>query len=162
MGVPRSRLPRVTVLPDSPPDGQRVFEGDDDERLLALALETAVQDMSPVGDDEMAKRLAGYTLGEEPPPAEAPEYVELEDGQLELSNPPFLLATIEVRSDGQEYVLEVGFDSELKLLIDPPVEVTITGAFEEVIETLEQTLAEIYRTKGRRLEQIDEGIVEPD
>lgn len=149
------------VTPSFPNEGQ-LFEGSREERFLAVALETLVQDVSPVGDADVAKRLGGYSLGEEPAPEAAPEYVELVDGSVSLSNPPFLLADLDLRNDDGEYALDVAFDSELKLLIDPPVEVTLRGPFEEVIATFEQMVAEIYRTRGRRLEMIDEGVVDPE
>lgn len=151
----------MTGVPPSFPDDGQVFEGSREERFLALAVETLVHDMSPVGDGEVAKGLGAYTLGEGPPPDGVPEYVELGDGHLSLSNPPFLMAEIDVRANGG-YALDIGFDSDLKLLIDPPVEVTIEGDFGEVIGTLEQMIAEIYRTKGRRLEMIDSGAVGPE
>jgi hypothetical protein len=92
----------------------------------------------------------------------APEYVDLEDGRVSLSNPPFLLADLELVDSDGGYELDVAFDSELKLLIDPPVEVTIEGSFDEVVETLEQMIAEIYRTRGRQLGMIDEGVVDSE
>ena len=152
----------MTDVPPSFPEEGTLFEGSRERRFLAVALETLVQDVSPVGDADVAGRLGGYSLGEEPPPGEAPEYVELDDGVVSLSNPPFLLADFDLRRVDGEYVLDVAFDSELKLLIDPPVEVTLRGSLEEVVETLEQMVAEIYRTRGRRLEMIDEGVVDPE
>jgi hypothetical protein len=154
----------MTDVPASFPDEGRLFEGSREERFLAAALETLVQDVSPVGDRDVAGRLGGFSLGEEAPPEEPPEYVDLDDGRLSLSNPPFLLADIELRElrENDESVLEIEFDSELKLLIDPPVEVTLEGPFDELVEAFEQMVAEIYRTRGRRLEMIDEGVVDPE
>jgi hypothetical protein len=147
--------------PVSLPDERTVFEGTTEERYLALVLETVVHDMSPAGDEDIAKQLGGYTIGEEPPPEAVPAYVELDGGTVTLSNPPFLMAEIDVSENGA-YTLEISFDSDLQLLIDPPVSVTIQGSFEEVVGTLEQMCAEIYRTKGRRLEMIDAGVVGPE
>jgi len=151
----------MTAVPASFPDDGALFEGDRDERYLGVALETLVQDVSPTGDQETAKRLGGYMLGDESPPADAPEYVELTDGSVQLSNPPFLEARVDI-AEREEYALSIEFDSELDLLIDPPVTVELAGRFEELVETLEQMLAEIYRTKGRRLEMIDSGVVDPE
>lgn len=145
--------------PESIPEDGQVFTGDRDLRFLALAIETLVQDMSPVGDRENAKQLAAYTLGDSPPPSGVPEYVVLEGRRLTLTNPPFLMAEIEADC-GEFFSIEVAFDSDLNLLIDPPVRVTLEGRLSEVVETVEQMLAEIYRTRGRRLEMIDEGVVD--
>lgn len=106
-------------------------------------------------------QLGGYVLGEEPPPEGVPEFVELSDGRIELSNPPFLRGTIYVVEDSERIALEAEFDSELNLLIDPPVEVRLSGTPGEVVERMEQLVAEIYRTKGRHLEKIDAGVVDP-
>ncbi|MEF8887631.1 MAG: hypothetical protein V5A30_07460 [Haloarculaceae archaeon] len=150
---------------DALPERPRVFDGPRDRRFLALAVETLVQDMSLDGDGDVARRLGGYALGEEDPPAEAPEFVTLEGDRVELSNPPFVLGTVDVEgghpADEGEYRLEAAFDSELNLLIDPPVEVTFEGSFDEVLEALEDTLAQVYRTKGRYLEQVDAGVTDP-
>lgn len=152
----------MTDVPPSFPEEGRLFEGDRRERFLAVALETLVQDVSPVGDPDLARSLGGYSLGDEQPPAAAPEYVTLEDGRVSLTNPPFLLAEFELERDG-EYALDCEFDSELRLLIDPPVEVTLEAAsFDELLEAFEQMIAEIYRTRGRRLEMLDEGVVDPE
>ena len=150
---------------DALPERPQVFDGPRDRRFLALAVETLVQDMSLDGDADVARQLGGYALGEEEPPAEAPEHVALDGDRVELSNPPFVLGTVEVHGGcgegGTEYRLEAGFDSELNLLIDPPVEVAFEGTFEEVLEALEDTLAQVYRTKGRYLEQVDAGVTDP-
>lgn len=152
-----------TEVPPSFPAAGGLFEGNREERFLAVALETLVQDVSPVGDAEAARALGEYSLGEAPPPAEAPEYVDLEDGALTLTNPPFLLAELELVTDDDGYALHCAFDSELELLIDPPVEVTLVGpSFDELLASFEQMVAEIYRTRGRRLEMIDEGVVDPE
>jgi hypothetical protein len=161
-------LPAGVTL-DTLPERPRVFDGPRDRRFLALAVETLVQDMSLDGDGEVARRLGGYALGEETPAPAAPEFVTLEGDRVELSNPPFVLGTVEVQGgdpdgdgDGNgEYRLEAAFDSELNLLIDPPVEVTFQGSFDEVLEALEDTLAQVYRTKGRYLEQVDAGVADP-
>ncbi len=147
---------------DALPDRPRVFDGARDRRFLALAVETLVQDMSLDGDTDIARRLSGYTLGEEQPPEKAPEYVTLAADRVELANPPFVLGTIEVHGNrGGGYRLEAGFDSELNLLIDPPVRVVLEGSFETVLEALENTLAQVYRTRGRYLEQVDAGVADP-
>jgi hypothetical protein len=143
-----------------------VFDGPTDRRFLALAVETLVHDMSLDGDDDAARRLGGYTLGEEEPPEGVPEYVTLDGDRLDLSNPPYVVGTIEIadldeREGEPTYRVTAGFDSELNLLIDPPVEVTFEGTIEEVVEGLEGTLAQVYRTRGRYLEQIDAGVAEP-
>lgn len=142
-----------------------MFDGPRDRRFLALAVETLVHDMSLDGDSEVARQLGGYALGEEDPPPAAPEYVALEGNRVELSNPPFVLGTVDVEDGSPEkdgkYRLEAAFDSELNLLIDPPVEVTFEGSFDEVLEALEDTLAQVYRTKGRYLEQVDAGVTDP-
>lgn len=148
-------------IPPSFPEEGRLFQGPRDERFLAVAIETLVQDVSPVGDADTARRLGAYSLGEGSPPSDAPEYVTLEEGRLRLSNPPFLEAQIEIeRNDG--YTLNSAFDSDLKLLVDPPVRISIHDQFRPALETIEQMLAEIYRTRGRRLEMIDNGIVGPE
>jgi hypothetical protein len=153
------------VTLDALPERPRVFDGPRDRRFLALAVETLVHDMSLDGDSEVARQLGGYALGEEDPPAAAPEYVALEGNRVELSNPPFVLGTVDVEDGSPEkdgkYRLEAAFDSELNLLIDPPVEVTFEGSFDEVLEALEDTLAQVYRTKGRYLEQVDAGVTDP-
>lgn len=154
----------VVVMPDVPPSfpaAGGIFDGRREERFLAVAIETLVQDMSPAGDGDRADRLAAYSLGEASPPSSVPEYVELADGRLVLSNPPFLHGEIEISGNG-EYVLAVALDSDLQLLIDPPVRVSVEAPFQEALETVEQMLAEIYRTRGRRLEMIDSGIVGPE
>lgn len=151
----------MTDVPPSFPDDERLFEGDRNRRFLAVALETVVQDVSPVGDTDLARRLGGYSLGDAAAPEAVPEYVSLEDGRIELRNPPFLLADIEFDSE-DGYALECAFDSELQLLIEPPVAVTLRAeTFEELLEAFEQMIAEIYRTRGRRLEMLDEGVVDP-
>jgi hypothetical protein len=159
-----SALPTGVTL-DALPERPRVFDGPRDRRFLALAVETLVQDVSLDGDGEVARQLGGYALGEEEPPSEAPEYVSLDGDRVELSNPPFVLATVDVEGGDPagegEYRLEAAFDSELNLLIDPPVEVTLEGNFDEVLEALEDTLAQVYRTKGRYLEQVDAGVADP-
>lgn len=147
----------TSTLPRSP----RVFDGSDPERLVAVSLETVIHDVSPTGDRKTAMQLGGYVLGEERPPDDVPEFVELSDGHIELSNPPFLLAEIDVDEGAGRITLEVALESELHLLIDPPVEVRLSGPPDEVVEQLEQTIAEIYRTRGRHLEKIDAGIVDP-
>jgi hypothetical protein len=150
----------MSDVPPSFPEEGALFEGDREERFLAVALETLVQDVSPVGDADVARSLGGYSLGDEPPPDEAPEYVSLEDGRITLTNPPFLLAEVEYEAHG--HALRCEFDSELKLLIEPPVEVTLEAAsFDELLEAFEQMIAEIYRTRGRRLEMLHEGVVDP-
>ncbi|QLD87545.1 hypothetical protein HWV07_00240 [Natronomonas salina] len=151
----------MTDVPPSFPEEGQVFDGPRTERFLAVALETLVQDVSPVGDQDVARDLGAYSLGDSDPPEAAPEYVELEDGLLTLTNPPFLLAEIELDEDG--YALHCEFDSELKLLIEPPVEVALEAeSFDELLESFEQMIAEIYRTRGRRLEMLDEGVVDPE
>lgn len=149
----------MTDALDSFPNDNRVFDGDRAERFLAVTLETAVQDLSPVGDEDLARRLGEYTLGEAPPPEDVPEYVDLQDGHLTLSNPPFLMAELTLVED-DEYTLRIEFESDLQLLIDPPVCVTLDGPLLEVVGALEQMIAEIYRTKGRRLEMIDAGTID--
>jgi hypothetical protein len=151
----------MAAISSSFPDDETVFEGTVEGRYLALVLETLVHDMSPTGDEHIAKQLGGYTVGTEPAPENVPEYVELNGDHLKLSNPPFLMADIDM-SEGESYRLEIEFDSDLQLLLNPPVSVAIEGRFDEVIEILEQMCAEIYRTKGRRLEMIDAGVVEPE
>lgn len=151
----------MAVIPAAFPAEGRVFSGDRELRFLALSLEMVVHDMSPVGDRDVAGQLWDYATGEGPPPDDSPTFVTLRHGRLDLENPPFLLAEIRVdRND--EYALEFAFDSELELLIDPPVEGTIEGSLETVVETAEQMLAEIYRTKGRRLEMLDAGVVDTE
>jgi hypothetical protein len=162
---------------DGLPEGD-VFEGAADSRFVALALEALVQDMSPVGDGETARQLGGYTLGEEPPPESAPDYVSLEGDRLRLANEPFLVGEIRIERPGDpdggegseggsagegdgEYRLRARLDSELNLLIDPPVAVTFSGSLSAAVESMEGTLAQVYRTKGRYLEQIDAGVVDP-
>ena len=150
---------------DALPDRPRVFDGRRDRRFLALAVETLVQDMSLDGDADIAKQLGGYALGEEEAPDEAPEYVTLDGDRIELSNPPFVLGTLNVEGgtparDG-EYRIKAAFASELNLLIDPPVKVVFEGGFEPVLEALEDTLAQVYRTRGRYLEQVDAGVADP-
>ena len=150
-------------VPSSFPAEGRLFEGTREERFLAVALETLVQDVSPVGDADAARALGDYSLGEGEPPPDAPEYVAFEDGEVSLTNPPFLLADVELESEDDGYALRCAFDSELKLLIDPPVEVTLEApSFDELLASFEQMVAEIYRTRGRRLEMIDEGVVDPE
>ena len=152
----------MTDVPPSFPEEGRVFDGPRRDRFLAVALETLVQDVSPVGDQDVARDLGAYSLGDSDPPEEAPEYIELEDGKLALTNPPFLLAEIELEAD-IGYALHCEFDSELKLLIEPPVAVTLEAdSFDELLGSFEQMVAEIYRTRGRRLEMLDEGVVDPD
>lgn len=158
----------MTDVPQSFPADGRLFEGSRRERFLAVAVETLVQDVSPAGDRDVARDLGDYSLGDGAPPDGTPEYVELSDGSLTLTNPPFLLADVELNEkDGRrtddEYVLHCEFDSELKLLIDPPVSVTLEAErFDDLLETFEQMIAEIYRTRGRRLEMLDEGVVNPE
>lgn len=160
-----SALPWGVSSLDALPDRPRVFDGPRDRRFLALAVETLVQDMSLDGDAHIANQLGGYALGEEDPPAEAPEYVTLAGDRVELTNPPFVLGTVEVEGGDpageSEYRIEAGFGSELNLLIDPPVEVVFEGSFETVLEGLEDTLAQVYRTRGRYLEQVDAGVADP-
>lgn len=152
----------MTDVPPSFPVEGRLFEGDREVRFFAVALETLVQDVSPVGDGDVAGALGEYSLGEGAPPADTPEYVTLEDGIVTLENPPFLLAEFELAVADDGFEIGCAFDSELKLLIDPPVEVTIEGeSFEDALAAFEQMVAEIYRTRGRRLEMIDEGVVDP-
>jgi hypothetical protein len=151
----------MTDVPPSFPERETVFDGSRAERFLAVALETAVHDVSPTGNRETAKQLGGYALGEESPPEGVPEYVDLDDGRLTMSNPPFLRAVVEITGTA-EYELAIQFDSDLDLLIDPPVTVTLEGPIGELVETLEQMVAEIYRTKGRRLEMLDAGTVDPE
>lgn len=139
----------------------QVFDTTREKRFLALVIETLVHDMSPVGDEEVAEQITDYLFGDGPPPEEIPEYVEVKRGNLLLSNPPFLMAEMNI-SRTDEYLLEVSFDSNLQLLIKPPVWVTVRGPFGKVVETIEQILAEIYRTKGRRLEMIDSKVVDPE
>lgn len=146
------------TIPASFPAEGRVFEGRPERRFLALSIETLVHDVSPVGDGEVAKQLGAYTFGDGPPPAAVPAYVELEDDHLTVSNPPFLAAEIDVVED-DGHTLELAFDSELNLLIDPPVRVSFEGSLGEVVQAVEQLVAEIYRTKGRRLEMLDAGVV---
>ncbi len=150
---------------DALPDRPRVFDGPRDRRFLALAVETLVQDMSLDGDAVVARQLGGYALGEEEAPDEAPEYVTLDGDRIELSNPPFVLGTVDVEGGNPAregaYRIEASFRSELTLLIDPPVEVVFEGGFEAVLESLEDTLAQVYRTKGRYLEQVDAGVADP-
>lgn len=141
-----------------PAEGQ-VYSGTDRERYLALVLETLVHDVSPTGDEDVANQLGGYTLGEEPPPDSVPQFVTLEEDGLALSNPPFLMGTIE-RTEGGKFGLRLSLDSDLTLLIDPPVEITLAGPFLEVMRAVEQLLAEIYSTKGRRLEMIDNDVID--
>jgi hypothetical protein len=116
--------------------------------------------MSPVGDEKVAEQITDYLFGESSSPEEVPEYVKIKRETLLLSNPPFLMAEIRI-SETDEYRLEAGFDSDLQLLINPPVWVTVQGPFGRIVETFEQILAEIYRTKGRRLEMIDSDIIDP-
>ena len=152
----------MTDVPPSFPEEGPLFDGPRRERFLAVALETLVQDVSPVGDRDVARDLGAYSLGDGEPPEEAPEYVALDDGRLTLTNLPFLLADVELEADGA-YRLHCEFDSELQLLIEPPVEVTLEAdTFDELLESFEQMIAEIYRTRGRRLEMLDEGVVDPE
>lgn len=151
----------MTTIPSAFPTTGQVFDANRETRFLALAIETVVHDMSPVGDEEVAEQITDYLFGESSPPEEIPEYVEIKRGNLLLSNPPFLIAETRI-SKTDEYLLETGFDSDLQLLIDPPVWVTVRGPFGKVVETFEQILAEIYRTKGRRLEMIDNSVIDPD
>lgn len=151
----------MTTIPSSFPTTGQVFDAPREKRFLALVIETLVHDVSPVGDEEVAEQITDYIFGERPPPEEIPEYVEVKRGNLLLSNPPFLMAEISV-SKNDDYLLEVNIDSELPLLIEPPVWVTVQGPFGKVVETLEQIFAEIYRTKGRRLEMIDSKVIDPE
>lgn len=151
----------MTEIPDAFPSNGRVFESTRERRFLGLAIETLVHDVSPVGDGEVAERITDYLFGEGQPPEDIPAYVEMEDGLLRLSNPPFLTGGIALSKD-DEYVLRAGLDSDLQLLIDPPVWITVRGPLDGVVETFEQILVEIYRTKGRRLEMIDNGAIDPD
>jgi hypothetical protein len=41
------------------------------------------------------------------------------------------------------------------------VAVTFSGSLSAAVESMEGTLAQVYRTKGRYLEQIDAGVVDP-
>lgn len=147
---------RISTLPDSP----RVFEGTETERLVAVSLETVVQDVSLDGDPDAAMQLGGYVLGEDPPPDDAPAFVSLSEGRVDLSNPPYLLGEIDVTEDDGELTLDVALDSELDLLLDPPVEVTLSGTTDDAVEQLEQLVAKIYRTRGRYLEKIDAGVAD--
>lgn len=131
------------------PDAPRLFEGSDAERFLALSLEALIQDVSLSGDREAAVAVADYLLGDGDPPDEA-AFVERTDAGVRLSDPPFLHAEVEVRSDPPG--LRVAFDSDLELLVDPPVVVEYDGPIHEAVAALEQTIAEIYRTRGRHLE----------
>lgn len=142
-------------LPESP----AVFDGTPVERYVALSLEALVHDVSLSGDRDTAMALGGYAEGEEPPPADVPAFVEVEDGRITVSNPPFLLAEVTLAED-EEFVLDAAFDSDLDLLIDPPVRVTYRGDLPTVVSDLEQTIASVYRTRGRHLEKIHEGVVE--
>jgi hypothetical protein len=152
----------MTDVPASFPDEGELFQGSRPVRFVAVALETLVQDASPVGDGDVARQLGGYVLGTEAPPDDAPEYVALEDGTVTLTNPPFLFGAFELETD-DGYALHCEFDSELKLLIEPPVTVTLEAdSLVDLVETTEQMLAEIYRTRGRRLEMLDEGVVDPE
>ena len=152
----------MTDVPPSFPEEGALFEGRREDRFLAVALETLVQDVSPVGDADAARRLGGYSLGDEDPPEDAPEYVSMDGDRIILENPPFLLGEIDLEYDGT-YALHCAFDSELKLLIEPPVEVTLEAdSLDDLVATFEQMIAEIYRTRGRRLEMLDEGVVDPE
>ena len=141
------------------PAESRVYSGTDRERYLALVLETLVHDVSPAGDENVADQLGGYTLGEQPPPDSVPQFVTLEDGYLTVSNPPFLMGTIEI-IEANEFGLRLLLDSNLTLLIDPPVEITLDSSFPAVTRAAEQLFAEIYSTKGRRLEMIDNNVID--
>ena len=142
-------------LPETP----SIFDGTPVERYVALSLEALVHDVSLSGDRDTAMALGGYIEGEEQPPAGVPAFVEVHDGRITLSNPPFLLAEITL-DENDEYVLAAAFDSDLDLLVDPPVEVTYRGDLATVVSGIEQTIATIYRTRGRHLEKIHEGVVE--
>ena len=147
----------LKTLPGSP----RVFDGTRAERYVALSLETVIQDVSLSGDRETAMALGGYVVGEEPPPAGVPAFVELDDDKITISNPPFLLADVTLAAEdgphGDAYTLTAAFDSYLHLLIEPPVRVTYRGDLVTVVAEFEQTIAEVYRTRGRHLEKLIEG-----
>lgn len=151
----------MTAIPSSFSTTGQIFDATREKRFLALVIETLVHDMSPVGDEEVAEQITDYLFGDGPPPEEIPEYVEVKRGNLLLSNPPFLKGELRL-SKTNGYLLEVGLDSDLQLLIEPPVWITVRGPFGEVVETLEQIFAEIYRTKGRRLEMIDSEVIDPE
>lgn len=142
------------------PTAQAVFEGPADNRFIALSLEILIHDVSLVGDRETAMALGAYMEGEAPPPDGVPDYVTLEeDGRLTIANPPFLEAELAV-SENEGYTIEAAFDSDLHLLIEPPIEVTYRGSLETVVSELEQTIATVYRTRGRHLEKLHEGLVD--
>jgi len=158
----------VTDPLETLPDRPRVFDGPADRRFVALALETLVQDMSPPGDGTVAAQLGRYTLGRADPPAAAPEYVSLDGDRVRLDNPPFIVGEFRVAGpeadaagDREGYRVEAALSSELNLLIDPPVEMRFEGSLSAAVESVEGTLAHVYRTKGRYLEQIDAGVAEP-
>lgn len=142
-------------LPPSP----ELVEGTRTQRYVALTLETLVHDVSLAGDRDTAMALGGYLEGEEPPPDRVPEFVDIEGDRITVTNPPFLRAEIGL-VENDHYTLEAAFDSDLHLLIEPPVSVTYHGTLEDVVGDLEQTIAEIYRTRGRHLEKLHEGIVD--
>ncbi len=128
-------------------------------RYVALTLETLIHDVSLAGDRDTAMALGGYLGGEEPPPDGVPEFVDIEGDRITVTNPPFLRADITL-TEHDHYTLEAAFDSDLHLLIEPPVTVTYRGTLGDVLGDLEQTIAEIYRTRGRHLEKLHEGIVD--
>ena len=142
------------------PAAQAVFEGSADRRFIALSIETLIHDVSLAGDRETAMALGAYMEGEGPPPDGVPDFVTLgDDGRIALSNPPFLEGELTViEADG--YTIEAAFDSDLHLLIEPPIEVTYRGSLDTVVSELEQTIATVYRTRGRHLEKLHEGLVD--
>lgn len=143
---------------DLPASGE-VFDGPIDRRYVALTLEMLIQDVSLTGDRETAMALGGYLEGAEPPPDGVPEYVDIEGDRITVTNPPFLRATVTLSAENGVR-LEAAFDSDLNLLIEPPVTVTYRGPLPEAVADLEQTIAAIYRTRGRHLEKLHEGLVE--
>lgn len=77
--------------------------GSREARLLAVALETLVGDVPPVGDADVARR-SGSTLSARSHLPRTPGPVELDDGPVSLSNPPFLLMELDIKGATDDYV----------------------------------------------------------
>ncbi len=146
--------------PDLCPEARHLFDGSPQVVRVALAIETTIHDVSPTGDEELALALGRVRVDGAPPPSEVPTFVSVTDRTITTDNPPYLRGEWTV-DPGETLQVTGQLDSELELLIDPPVTVSFSGAPSSVIETIERTLADIYRTRGRYLEQIDAGVVTP-
>ncbi len=138
-----------------------LFDGPPAPSFVGLVIETTVQDVSPAGDTDRALALGRVRLEDASPPSGVPEFVSVTETTVTLVDQPYLTGELSVSTTDTALNVEAALDSGRDLLIDPPVEVTLSGPAEAVAETLEQTIATIYRTRGRYLEQIEAGIEEP-